>query len=50
MYGRIAKIDEEATTIMTDEYDVIVVDSLFMPVGFKPGDIVEIEGGKIVLR
>lgn len=50
MYGRIAKIGEESTTIMTDENDVIVVDSLFMPISFKTGDLVEIEGGKIVLR
>lgn len=50
MYGKIAKIGEEITTIMTEENDVIEMNSLFMPVMFKTGDTVEIEDGKIVLR
>lgn len=50
MYGRITRIDEESTTILTEENKVIVVSSLFLPLRYKLGDIVEIDSDKIVLR
>ncbi|MDF2673742.1 MAG: hypothetical protein K0R09_2007 [Clostridiales bacterium] len=50
MYGRITSIGEEATTILTEENRVIKVNSLFLPLQFKSGDMVELEEDKIVLR
>lgn len=50
MYGRITNIGEEATTILTEENKVIVISSLFLPIQFKSGDMVELEEDKIVLR
>jgi hypothetical protein len=50
MYGRITNIGEEATTILTEENRVIVVNSLFLPVRLKSGDTVELDDDKIVLR
>jgi hypothetical protein len=50
MYGRITNIGEEATTILTEENRVIVVNSLFLPVQLKSGDTVELDEDKIVLR
>lgn len=50
MYGRIAKIDVETTTILTEENRIIKMNSLFMPLMLKLGDIVEIQDDRIVLR
>lgn len=50
MYGRIAKIDVETTTIFTEENKIIRVNSLFLPLKLKTGDVVEIEEDRIVLR
>lgn len=50
MYGKITNIGEETTTILTEENRVIEVNSLFLPLQFKSGDMVELEEDKIVLR
>lgn len=50
MQGRITDIGEESTTILTEENKVILVNSMFLPIRFKSGDMVELEGDKIVLR
>ena len=50
MYGRIAKIDVETTTILTEENRIIRMSTLFLPLKLKSGDIVEIEEDRIVLR
>lgn len=50
MYGRITKIDDEFTTILSEENKIIMVNSLFLPVQLRSGDIVEIDEDKIVLR
>lgn len=50
MYGRITSIGDEATTILTEKNRVIVINSLFLPVQLRSGDIVEIEEDRILLR
>lgn len=48
--GRIAKIEKDFTTIVTNDLRVIKTSTLFLPVKFREGDTVELEGDRIVLR
>lgn len=49
-YGRITKVEKDITTIVTDEYRVIQMSTLFLPVKLSQGDRVELDGDRIVLR
>lgn len=48
--GKITKIEKDLTTIVTDDFRVIQTHTLFLPIRFKEGDNVELEGDRIVLR
>lgn len=48
--GRITKIEKDLTTIVTDDFRVIQSSTLFLPVRFREGDRVELEGDRIILR
>jgi hypothetical protein len=49
-YGRISKIDKDLTTIITDDYEVVQVNSLFLPLKLKKGDYVELQDNRIVMK
>ena len=50
MEGRIVNIGDDVTVIVTSDKRILEFNSLFMPVNLVPGDFVEIEDNKIVLR
>jgi hypothetical protein len=50
MNGMIAKVNDDKTTILTEDNRVIEMNSLFLPVKYNTGDWVELEEDKIVLR
>lgn len=50
MTGTIVKINDDKTTILTEENNVIEMNSLFLPVKLGAGDHVELQDNKIVLR
>ncbi|TDT58401.1 hypothetical protein [Fonticella tunisiensis] len=50
MTGVVIKMEEDITTILTDDNRLLEVNSLFLPVKLGTGDRVEIDGNKIVLR
>lgn len=50
MEGRIVNIGEDVTTIVTSDKKIIELNSLFIPIKFVPGDFIEIEDNKIVIK
>lgn len=50
MTGIIMKINDDKTTILTEENDIVEMNSLFLPLKLNTGDHVEIQDNKIVLR
>jgi hypothetical protein len=49
MQGRITNIGSKTTIIITEENTIVLVNSLFLPIKFKQGDIVELEDNRIIL-
>lgn len=50
MHGWILKMENDITTIITEDNSFLLLNTLFIPVNLKSGDPVEIEDNKIVLR
>lgn len=50
MTGVILKIDDNIATVLTEDNRLIEINPLFLPLKFKTGDSVELEGEKLVLR
>jgi hypothetical protein len=50
MEGRIVNIGEDLTTVVTQDQKILEFNSLFIPIKLVPGDFVEIENNKIVIK
>lgn len=50
MEGRIVDIGKDITRVVTQDKQILEFNSLFIPIKLVPGDFVDIEDNKIIIK